>query len=96
MAEDDEGHEDRDPDERAAHGRRAGLGLVALGALLADVLAELVAAQPADEPGADGSMSTMATMLAAMALNIGALLARALAPTAGVGDAFQAQARARP
>ena len=54
VAEDEERHDHGQPDEAAAHGRRAGLGLVVLGALLADVLAELVAAQPLDEPGADG------------------------------------------
>ena len=47
------GHEDPGQDQDAAHGGRARLGLVGLRALLADVLADLQAAQPLDHPGAE-------------------------------------------
>src|SRR5262249_22953008 len=45
--------ENAEQDQRATHGRRAALGEVALGALLADDLADLLAAQLLDEPRRD-------------------------------------------
>ena len=49
LAEDQERHGDREEDHQPAHGRSARLPRVALGPLLADVLAELALAQERDE-----------------------------------------------
>src|SRR5205823_6484223 len=49
VAEDQERHRDRGEDDDAAHGGRARLLVMALRALLADVLAELAHAQERDE-----------------------------------------------
>ena len=53
VRKDDEGHGDRREDDHAAHRRRAGLGLVSLWPLLADVLSELAIAQEDDESRAE-------------------------------------------
>ena len=49
LPEDEPGHGGGDQDQQAAHRRRPLLDAMALGALLADELAELVAAQELDE-----------------------------------------------
>jgi hypothetical protein len=49
VSPEERGNNDRDDDQQAAHGRRAGFFLVGLGSLFADVLSDLEVAQAADD-----------------------------------------------